>query len=76
MCIFCEELISADSEECPHCDKKPFSGMYFDSNTYNLVKELEDKGELEEAWKLLYDEWMQHGDYVTIRVRPVQILCH
>ena len=37
--------------------------MYFDSNTYNLVKELEEKGELKEAWKLLYDEWIQHGDY-------------
>jgi len=37
--------------------------MYFDSNIYTLVKELEEKGELEEAWKLLHDEWMQHGDY-------------
>lgn len=62
-CIFCEEMIDGTSEECPHCSKKPFSGMYFDSNTYNLVKELEEKGELKEAWKLLYDEWMQHGDY-------------
>lgn len=62
-CIFCEEMIDATSEECPHCSKKPFSGMYFDSNTYTLVKELEEKGELEEAWKLLHDEWIQHGDY-------------
>jgi|SaaInlStandDraft_1057018.scaffolds.fasta_scaffold284947_1 hypothetical protein len=63
MCIFCEEYIPSNSEECPHCSKKPFSGMYFDSNTYTLVKKLEEKGELKEAWKLLYDEWMQHGDY-------------
>ena len=62
-CIFCEEMIDATSEECPHCSKKPFSGMYFDSNTYTLVKELEERGELEEAWKLLNDEWIQHGDY-------------
>ena len=62
-CIFCEELIPADSEECPHCDKKPFSGMYFDSETYKTAEELEKKGELEKAWKLLYDEWRQHGDY-------------
>ena len=62
-CIFCEELIPADSEECPHCDKKPFSGMYFDPETYKTAEELEKKGELEEAWKLLYDEWIQHGDY-------------
>tara|TARA_B100001758_G_C18361438_1_gene585980 strand:+ start:1004 stop:1453 length:450 start_codon:yes stop_codon:yes gene_type:complete len=62
-CIFCEELIPSSSVECPNCSKKPFSGMYFDSNTYTLVKELEEKGELEEAWKLLHDEWIQHGDY-------------
>jgi RNA polymerase subunit RPABC4/transcription elongation factor Spt4 len=63
MCIFCEELIPADSVECPHCSKKPFSGMYFDSETYKIAEELEKKGELEEAWKLLYEEWIQHGDY-------------
>ncbi|MDB2671758.1 hypothetical protein N9Y75_02805 [Candidatus Poseidoniales archaeon] len=62
-CIFCEELIPSSSVECPNCSKKPFSGMYFDSNIYTLVKELEEKGELEEAWKLLHDEWIQHGDY-------------
>ena len=62
-CIFCEELIPADSEECTHCDKKPFSGMYFDPETYKTAEELEKKGKLEEAWKLLHDEWIQHGDY-------------
>ena len=47
MCIFCEELIPADSEECPHCSKKPFSGMYFDPETYKTAEELEKKGELD-----------------------------
>ena len=62
-CIFCEELIPADSEECPHCDKKPFSGMYFDPEKYKIVDQLEKDGELEKAWELLHEEWMQHGDY-------------
>ena len=61
-CIVCEELIPADSEECPHCDKKPFSGMYFDPETYKVVEQLEKNGELEKAWKILHEEWMQHGD--------------
>ena len=62
-CIFCEENIPPNSEECPHCGKKPFSRMYFDPETYKIAEELEKKGKLEEAWKLLYDEWIQHGDY-------------
>lgn len=62
-CIFCEELIPSNSEECPHCNKKPFSGMYFNPETYKVVEQLEKDGELEKAWKLLHDEWMQHGDY-------------
>jgi DNA gyrase inhibitor GyrI len=37
--------------------------MYFDPETYKTAEELEKKGELEEAWKLLYEEWIQHGDY-------------
>ena len=37
--------------------------MYFDPETYKTAEELEKKGKLEEAWKLLHDEWIQHGDY-------------
>ena len=37
--------------------------MYFDPETYKVVEHLEKDGELEKAWKLLYDEWIQHGDY-------------
>ena len=62
-CIFCEELIPAESEECPHCNKKPFSGMYFDPETYKVVEQLEKDGELEKAWELLHEEWIQHGDH-------------
>ena len=62
MCIFCEEHIPDDSEECPHCGKKPFSGMYFDPEKYKIVDRLEKDGELEKAWELLHEEWMQHGD--------------
>ena len=61
-CIFCEELIPSDSEECPNCDKQPFSGMYFDPEKYKIVEQLEKDGELEKAWELLHEEWMQHGD--------------
>lgn len=62
MCIFCEEFIPADSEECPQCRKKPFSGMYFDPETYKVVEQLEKDGELKKAWELLHEEWIQHGD--------------
>ena len=36
--------------------------MYFDPETYIIVKQLEKNGELEKAWKILHEEWMQHGD--------------
>ena len=61
-CIFCQELLPSDSEECPECGKKPFSGMYFDPKTYTLAEELEKNGELVKAWETLHEEWVQHGD--------------
>ena len=36
--------------------------MYFDPETYKVVEQLEKNGELEKAWKILHEEWMQHGD--------------
>ena len=56
-CIFCEELIPSDSEECPNCDKKPFSGMYFDPAKYKIVEQLEKA----ENWKRLGKYSMKSG---------------
>ena len=36
--------------------------MYFDSKKYKIVEQLENDGELEKAWELLHEEWIQHGD--------------
>ena len=36
--------------------------MYFDPETYKVVEQLEKDGELEKAWKILHEEWIQHGD--------------
>ena len=33
-CIFCEEHVSEDAEECPYCQKKQCSGMYFDPRSF------------------------------------------
>ena len=37
--------------------------MYFDPETYKVVEQLEKDGELEKAWELLHEEWIQHGDH-------------
>ena len=62
ICIFCDEEVDDDSEECLHCGNKPFSGMYFDNSTYTKVEELEKQGKMKEAWGILYEEWRQHTD--------------
>ena len=62
ICIYCEEEVEDDAEECPHCYNKPFSGMYFDESTYDEAYALEKEGNVKEAWTLLYEEWRQHTD--------------
>jgi hypothetical protein len=62
-CIFCEDGdLPEETEECPHCGNKPFSGMYFDPEQYARAEALEAENKLEEAWKLLQEEWMGHSD--------------
>ena len=62
-CIFCaDEDLPADTEDCPNCGKKPFSGMYFDRDVYTRAESLESNGKVDEAWTLLYDEWLDHRD--------------
>ena len=62
-CIFCEgDDLPEDTRECPHCGKKPFSGMYFDPERYARAEALEADGKVEEAWALLYEEWLAHHD--------------
>jgi len=62
-CIFCEwNDLPADTEECPDCGKKPFSGMYFDKDTYATVASLEESGKIEEAWDVLMGQWYAHAD--------------
>lgn len=62
-CIFCEgDDLPEDTQECPNCGKKPFSGMYFDPEQYVRATALEAEGKVEEAWALLYEEWLGHCD--------------
>lgn len=62
-CIFCEgDNLPGDTQECPNCGNKPFSGMYFDPEQYTRVEALEAKGKVVEAWALLYEEWLGHCD--------------
>jgi len=61
-CIFCEEQVSEDAEECPHCSKKPFSGMYFDPSSFDEATRLDQEGDSEGAWRILFAEWQQHTD--------------
>jgi hypothetical protein len=62
-CIFCEDGdLPEETEECPNCGKKPFSGMYFDREQYTRAEALEAEGKVEEAWELLHEEWMGHAD--------------
>jgi hypothetical protein len=62
-CIFCEnEDLPEETQECPDCGNKPFSGMYFDREQYTRAEALEAEGKVEEAWALLYEEWMAHCD--------------
>jgi hypothetical protein len=62
-CIFCEgDDLPEDTQECPDCSNKPFSGMYFDSEQYTRAEALEAEGKVEEAWALLYEEWLAHHD--------------
>jgi hypothetical protein len=62
-CIFCEwNDLPVDTEECPDCGKKPFSGMYFDKETYNTVASLEETGKIGQAWDLLMEQWYAHAD--------------
>ena len=62
-CIFCENAeLPEDTEECPDCSNKPFSGMYFDPEQYIRAAALEADGKVEEAWALLSEEWLGHCD--------------
>lgn len=62
-CIFCEgDDLPEDTQECPNCGNKPFSGMYFDPEQYVRAADLEAEGEVKEAWTLLYEEWLGHCD--------------
>ena len=62
-CIFCAgDNLPDDTEECPSCGKKPFPGMYFDREVYIRAESLESNGKVNEAWTLLYDEWLDHRD--------------
>ena len=62
-CIFCEgDDLPEDTQECPNCGNKPFSGMYFDPEQYVRAAGLEAEGKVEEAWALLYEEWLGHND--------------
>ena len=62
-CIFCEgDDLPEDTQECPNCGNKPFSGMYFDTEQYVRAAALEAEGKVEEAWALLYEEWLAHND--------------
>jgi len=61
-CIFCEEQVSEDAEECPYCNKKPFSGMYFDPSSFDEAARLDEEGDSEGAWRILFAEWQQHTD--------------
>ena len=61
-CIFCEEEVDDDAEECPYCHNKPFSGMYFDEETLAKAEALEKNGDVVGAWAILYEEWRQHTD--------------
>ena len=36
--------------------------MYFDSEQYVRAAALEAEGKVEEAWALLYEEWLAHND--------------
>jgi len=62
-CIFCEEQVSEDAEECPYCNKKPFSGMYFDPSSFDEAARLDKEGDSEGAWRILFVEWQQHTDH-------------
>jgi hypothetical protein len=62
-CIFCEnDDLPEDTQECPDCSNKPFSGMYFDPEQYVRAAALEAEGKVDEAWALLYEEWLAHND--------------
>ena len=61
-CIFCEEEVDDDAEECPHCGQRPFSGMYFDETTYDKVDMMEKNGDFKKAWSILFEEWKKHTD--------------
>ena len=62
-CIFCEEEVDDDAQECPHCGQRPFSGMYFDETTYDKVDMMEKNGDFKKAWSILFEEWKQHTDH-------------
>ena len=62
-CIFCEgDDLPEDTQECPNCGNKPFSGMYFDREQFARAEALEAEGKMDEAWALLYEEWLGHCD--------------
>ena len=61
--IFCEwNELPMDCEECPDCGRKQFSGMYFDTETYNTVASLEETGKIADAWNLFMEQWYAHAD--------------
>jgi hypothetical protein len=65
-CIFCDEgepiELPEDCKECPQCFNPPFSGMMFDPKRKEEAERLEDEGDLDGAWEILSEEWMNHTD--------------
>ena len=62
-CIFCEERVSEDAEACPYCHQKPFAGMYLDPRSFDEAARLDEEGDPEGAWRILFVEWQQHTDH-------------
>ena len=64
-CIFCQEGgidLPSDCETCPECGSPPFSGMMFDPKRKEEAERLEAEGDLDGAWEILSEEWVNHTD--------------
>ena len=57
-CIFCEgDDLPEDTQECPNCGNKPFSGMYFDPEQFAMAQALKQK----EKWRKPGRSSMKNG---------------
>ena len=71
-CIFCQEDgidLPSDCEKCPECGSPPFSGMMFDPKRKEEAERLEGEGDLDGAWEILSEEWVNHTDMTTSTMR-------